>query len=92
MSGIHNGHYIAAAQNEYTGLVTSLLSSVPWEMGHTLDRWKTSLNVALEKIPGVRHISKVRTILLLESDYNTGTKHIYANRTMHNAAKHRQIP
>ena len=48
MSLIHNRHYIASTTNKYVGMVNSFLSSVPWEMGYTLERWITSLNVALE--------------------------------------------
>ena len=40
MSKIHNVHYIAAAANKYVGLVTSLLSIIPWEMGYMLTFWK----------------------------------------------------
>ena len=71
MLKIHNGHYIVAASNEYVGLVTSLLSSIPWEMGYMLERRKKSLNVALEKLPGVRHILRIRTTHLFEADFKT---------------------
>ena len=92
MSKIHNGHYVAAAANEYIGLATALLSSLLWEMGYALDRWLNLLNVALKKLPGVRHILKLRTIHLLEADFNTGTKHIFANRMMTHAQQLNQIP
>ena len=51
-----------------------------------------SLNVAIEKKVGIRTLEKLRTIHLLEADYNTGTKHIFSNRAMHNALIHKQIP
>ena len=35
MSGIHNGHNISAAQDNYLSKLTSTLSSLPWTM--TLD-------------------------------------------------------
>ena len=35
-SGIHNGHYIAATNNEYVCQTTALLSSLPWILGVTL--------------------------------------------------------
>ena len=92
MSLIHNGHYIASTANASIGMVNSFLSSVPWEMGYTLERWLKSLNVALEKLPGIRHLSRLQKIHLLEADYNTGRKHIFSNCAMYNAMVHKQIP
>ena len=92
MLGIHNGHYVAAAKKIYIGTVTSLLSSIPWEMGFSLERWRNSLKFTLEKLIGVRHLSKVHTIHLLEADYNTGTKHIFSHRETHNAQQHSLLP
>ena len=57
----------------------------------TYDRWMTSLNVALEKVAGVRLLSKLRTIHLLEADFNTATKLIFAQRTMDRALDTNQI-
>ena len=51
-----------------------------------------SLNVALEKKVGVRLLSRLRTIHILESDFNTGYKLHIAQRTMDNALQHGIIP
>ena len=53
MSTIHNGHYIAATTSVLIATVTATLCSTPWEIGAILERWRYSLNVALEKKPGV---------------------------------------
>ena len=92
MSGMHNGHYIAASTSPILCSILSELASLPWEHGVSLDRWRQSLNVALEKKPGVRTLSKLRTIHLLEADFNTGTKMIFARRMMNNAYKYKLIP
>ena len=91
-SGIHNGHYIAASLSIMLSTIIATLSSIPWELGMTYERWKTSLNVALEKVAGVRLLEKLRTIHLLEADFNTATKLIFAQRTMDRASETNQIP
>ena len=92
MSKIHNGHYIAATTSIFLATITTTLCSIPWEIGETLKRWRYSLNVALEKKLGIRLLDKLRTIHLLEADYNTGRILIFAQRMMDNAAKLHQIP
>ena len=48
MSGIHNGHHIAASLSTLMGTIMAILASVPWIIGCTLNRWKCSLNAALK--------------------------------------------
>jgi hypothetical protein len=91
-SGIHNGHYITATQSEYLTNVTTLLCDLPWKIGYSPIRWQQSLNVELEKIPGIRLLSKLRTIHLLEADFNMGTKTLVGQRVMKHAKKHKLVP
>ena len=86
-SGIHNDHYIAAAQDDYLAKLTSQLFSLPWIMGTTINRWKASVNVELEKKKGEKRLDKLRTMHCLEADFNTGTKLIYNQRMLSNARK-----
>ena len=46
----------------------------------------------LEKMFGVRHVSKLRTILLMEADSNTMNKEVYGIRMLDNARKYKLIP
>ena len=92
ISKMHNGHYIAATTSSLLSTVFSTLSSVPWELGVILRRWTRSLNVALEKKPGVRLLSSLCTIHMLKADFNTSTKQIFAQRTMDNALQAEQMP
>ena len=55
------------------------------------ERWKNSLNVVLEKNAGIRLLASLRTIHLLEADFNTTTKLIFAQRTMDRALSTDQI-
>ena len=92
LSGLHNGHYIAAAQDTYLSRLTATLSSLPWQMGVPTRRWTTSLIVEIEKRSGERRLDKLRTIHLLEADFNTGTKLIFNKRMLGNARTHNLIP
>ena len=91
-SGIHNGHYVAATMNRYICCATALLCSIPWLIGHPLQRWRQSLNVELEKRSGERRLDKLRTIHLLKACFQQGTKTLLGQGVMKNARKHRQIP
>ena len=46
----------------------------------------------LEKAFGERFVSKLRAILLMEVDYNTGNKIIFGERMMDNSRKYKLIP
>ena len=92
ISKLHNGHYIASTISPYLTAILAKLATIPWEFGISLQRWQRSLNVALEKMKGIRLLSKLRTIHLLEADFNTGTKLIFAQRIIQNAYKHKQVP
>ena len=82
MSTIHNGHYIASATLHLLCAIIKELAIQPWDYGVSLNRWRRSLNVVLEKVPGVRLLTKLQTIHLHESDFNTGTKLFFAQRMM----------
>ena len=92
ISNLHNGHYIAATNNEYICKTTALLTSLPWILGITLERWRNSLNIELEKRFGKRLVHKLRTIHLLKADFNMGTKSLLGKQVIGNAMKHNQIP
>ena len=69
-SGIHFGHYKAAAYNEYlTSLLEAKLNLI-LSTGIPLERWTHGLTVLLEKEFGSVYIDKLRAICLFEADYN----------------------
>ena len=67
-SGLHLGHYKAAASNDTFSYVLWGILSVAYKNSFCLDRWKTSASTLLERIPGFPKIHKFRTIHLIESD------------------------
>eukprot|EP00804_Cyclotella_cryptica_P004495 CCRYP_017638-RA/>CCRYP_017638-RA protein AED:0.30 eAED:-0.69 QI:0/-1/0/1/-1/0/1/0/265 len=81
-SGLHFGHYIAGAESDILSDVHALKTSLALHYGIALTRWKSGLCVMLEKQPGVRMISKLCAILLMEADFNAANKILFGNRML----------
>ena len=91
-SGLHFGHYIAGAICDYISQFHALRVSLALKNGIALERWSKGLSVMLEKTFGVRLVSKLRAILLMEADFNATNKEVYGVRMLDNARKHKLIP
>ena len=91
-SGLHFGHYMAAAHDKVvTRMHVSSLNTIR-ECGVSPDRWKGAVTVLLEKVFGVRLVDKLRAICLLEADFNWLNKLIFARRLETHCRKHGIIP
>ena len=69
------------------GLASSfaIMMSLPFQYVFVNKRWCKAKDVMLEKKPGVRMIHQLRIIGLLEADFNTALKLIFARKMMWNA-------
>ena len=63
----------------------SIMMSLPFLYGFVNTRWTKSIDVMLEKKRGNRKIHMLRIIGLLEADFNTALKIIFAKKMMNNA-------
>ena len=91
-SGLHFGHYKAAARSPIASHLHALKTTIALKHGFALDRWSRGLSVMLEKMFGCTLISKLRAILLMEADFNFSKKLIYGVRMMDNARKYGFMP
>ena len=57
-----------------------------------MELWLKGLSVMLEKIFGVRLISKLQAILLMEADFNAMNKEVYGIQMLNNAQQYKLIP
>ncbi len=73
-SGLHFCHYIAGADCNHISQYHVLQVSLALKKDITLERWSNGLSVMLEKMLGVGLVSKLRTILLMEADFNAINK------------------
>ena len=91
-SGIHFGHIIASAESPLLSHAYATQCSIVLRRGIQLERWSRGLSVMLEKLKGCTLISKLRSILLMEADFNAANKMIYGVRMMHNVRAHNLMP
>ena len=91
-SGLHFGHYIAGTDCDYISQFHALRVSLALKKGIALERWSKGLSVMLEKMFGMRLVSKLRAILLMEADFNVMNKEVYCVRMLDNARQYKLIP
>ena len=82
MSGIHNGHYKAAAQDEFSTNLLSQQLTIIARTGVPPETWGVGLQVMLEKIAGVCLVDKLRSIQLYEADFNFYNQFVFGRRAM----------
>jgi hypothetical protein len=87
---LHFGHFIAGSSHAQIAAFEACLSGIPWLTGYSPKRWQQGINVMIEKKPGEYHVTKLRTILLLEADFNQGNKRI-GRQIMYNAEKLKRL-
>jgi len=92
LSGRHFGRYKAAKHSKYVSHFQALLVFLTMQRGLVMDRWARGLSVMLQKIIGCSLVTKIRSILLLEADFNCVNKIIYGVRMMENVCMHKLIP
>jgi hypothetical protein len=59
--------------------------------GIVLERWSNGFSVMLQKIFGCTLITKLRSILLMEADFNAANKNIYDIRMLENIQNYKLI-
>ncbi len=91
-SGLHFGHYITGTDCDYISQFHVLRVSLALKKGIALERWSKGLSVMSEKMFGVRLISKLREILLMEADFNAMNKEVYGVWMLDNARRYKLIP
>ena len=93
-SGIHFGHYRASAiidtrEAWWLCHYDAMKASLALKKGLYYSRYSRGLSVMLEKETGVRLVSRLRAILLMEADFNSVNKIIYGDRMLANMRQHR---
>ena len=91
-SGLHFGHYKAAAESDYLSRLHALHITTIARSGCHPKRWGRGLTVMLEKIAGCALVHKLRAILLMEADFNFHNKLVFGHRMMDMAREKGLIP
>ncbi len=90
ISGMHFGHMKACATNELLTEFESSMSNIPFATGHIPPKWKVGVSVMIHKKAMVDLVTKLRTVTLLEADFNFNNK-ILGKRTMEHAERNNLI-
>jgi hypothetical protein len=91
-SGLHFSHYKAGAESKVISHFQALKASVMLKAGWGYTRWGRGMSVMLEKIPGCQRIDKLRSILLMEADFNCVNKIVFGSRMLANVRQHGLMP
>ncbi len=92
ISGRHFGHYKAGLRSPYICYLQALYTTLIAKRGIVLDRWAQGLSVMLEKNFGCSLITKLRSILLMEGDFNASNKLIFGIGMLEQVRKYKMMP
>ena len=81
-SGLHYTLWKALAKEDDVASWLSIMMSLPFMHGFTTQRWTKMVDVMLEKKRGIRKIHLLRIIGILEADFNTALKTLFARKLM----------
>ena len=81
-SGLHFGHYKSGSFSPTISHLHVMKSSVAFRNGTPLERWKSGLAVMLEKQANCMLVDKLRSILLMEADFNFCNKALFGKHMM----------
>ena len=88
MSGLNSGHYKAGAQSQIISHFHALKTSLLLCRGMALECWSHGLLLMLENMFCYSLVTKLRSILLVEADFNFANKTIYGGRMSDNVRKY----
>ena len=89
--GLHNGHFKAGAQSMIISECDAILRNIPVTTGTVPDQWKHLMNFAIEKKAGDFRLAKMRTIQLMNSEFQANNK-LIGRGAMNYAEKRKLIP
>jgi hypothetical protein len=92
VSGLHFGHYIAGTWSNLVSHFHALKATLVTKQGIVLNRWSRGLSVMLEKMFGCALITKLRSILLMEVDFNAANIIVFGQCMLDQARNHNLIP
>ena len=83
-SGLHFGHMKACASSSFLTEFESSIAQIPFATGYSPSVWQQGVIVMIQKKAQVDLVSKLRTLVLTEADFNYNNK-ILGRRTLQHA-------
>ena len=90
ISAIHFGHHLACTTNPHNAQFEAQMCAIPYQTGYSPQRYQHSVNAMLLKKSGKTDVASLRTIVLLEPDFNHMNKKL-GKDVMEHAERHQLI-
>ena len=74
--GLHNGHFKAGATSPLLSHCDMLIRAFPFSSGFVPAQWRHLMNFAIEKKPGEIRVTKMRTIQMMNSEFQANNKKV----------------
>ena len=81
-SGLHLGHWKAAATNQAFSEILVTIINISLHNSHSLQRWAQVLGLLQEKTQGLPHIHRFRTLHIVEYDLNFAMRLVWGKEMM----------
>ena len=89
--GLHNGHFKAGITSSLLADCDTIVRQIPFSTGFVPAQWKHLMNFAIEKKPGEKRVTKMRTIQMMNSEFQSNNKRV-GKAAMAYAERHNLIP
>ena len=89
--GLHNSHFKARATSPLLSQCNATIRDIPFSTGFVPSQWKHLMNFAIEKKPGEKRVTKMRTIQMMNAEFQTNNKKV-GKAAMAYAERHGLIP
>ena len=74
--GLHNGHFKAGITSSLLAECDAMVRQIPFSTGFVPAQWKHLMNFAIEKKPGEKRVTKMRTIQMMNSEFQSNNKRV----------------
>ena len=83
LTGIHFGHLKSSSLDSSLADFEAAIANVPYSTGYQPNQWKKSIICMIKKKANVDLVTKLRTIVLTEADFNFNNKKLGRESIMH---------
>jgi hypothetical protein len=90
-SGLTFSHFIAGTYDQTIASFDATMANIPYATGYSSLRWQSGTDVMIPKSVASLWVDKLRTLLLLDPEYNQNNK-LLGRSVMAHAEKYGQIP
>ena len=91
VNGLHMGHMKACAQDTFLAEFEAAMVNLPYATGFSPEQWQTGITLMIRKKANVDLVTKLRTIVLTEADFNYCNK-VLGKSTLEHAERNNLLP